>query len=247
MTTPHFITSLHHPYVKHLVKLQKDNSYRQACQTIILEGAKPIKEVMPFVKALIYTSAYLPHLTMHAREEWHVTEEIVKKITTTVTPEGLLAEVHMPRFSSLEQASHLLALDGVSDPGNLGTLMRTALALGWDGLFLLPGCCDPYNEKVLRAARGAHFKLAMRKGSLEELNRLVQKNQIQKLAADLEGRSPSQIPPAKKRLLMLGNEGRGLSGEALAGSLPVTIPMPGEMESLNVAVSGGILLYLLKT
>ena len=246
MTAPHFITSLQHPYVKHLVRLREDSSYRFRERAFLLEGIKAIQEAASSIKRLAYTSAYLPFLKLQAKEEWHVTEEIMKKVCSTVTPEGVVAEMYMPPFSELNKASSILALDGVSDPGNLGTLMRTALALGWEGIFLLPNCCDPYNEKVLRAARGAHFKIPMQKGTFEELRQLAEEGDFQPLVASLQGISPDKIPSSGKKILVLGNEARGPSQKIQGYCSPVAIPMPGEMESLNVAVAGGILLYLLK-
>lgn len=245
MTAPHFITSLQHPYVKHLVKLRDDSSYRFRERAFLLEGIKAIQEAAPFIKSLAYTSAYLPFLKLQAKEEWHVTEEIMKKVCSTVAPEGVVAEMYMPPFSALNKASSILALDGVSDPGNLGTLMRTALGLGWDGIFLLPNCCDPYNEKVLRAARGAHFKIPIKKGTFEELRQICEEGDFQPLVASLRGMAPDEIPLTRKKILVLGNEAHGASQKIQAYCSPVTIPMPGEMESLNVAVAGGILLYLL--
>lgn len=246
MTDPHFITSLQHPFVKHLVKLRQESRYRYEQKALILEGSKPIQEVLPFVKKLIYTSAYAPYLEFHAPEEWHVTESIMKKVSGNSTPEGVIAEVQMPPFASLKQARSILALDGISDPGNLGTLMRTALALGWDGLYLLPTSCDPYNEKVLRSARGAHFKIPLRRGNINELRQLAQQGNFQTLVADIKGETPEKMRSGSRKILVLGNEAHGPSPDLLEFGSPITIPMPGEMESLNVAVAGGILLYLLK-
>lgn len=246
MTVPRTITSLQHPLVKHLVKLRQDSKYRYESQSLLLEGTKPIQEVANSVKKLIYTEAYAPFIALKAPEEWMVTEAIMEKISGLSSPEGMLAEVQMPPFSSLVQSKMILALDGINDPGNLGTLMRTALAFGWDGLFLLPTSCDPYNEKVLRSARGAHFKLSMRKGTAQELKELAQAENMAAFVADLKGFEPEKIPSANKKILVLGNEAHGASQEIKEFCSSVTLPMVGEMESLNVAVAGGILLYLLK-
>lgn len=246
MTVRHEITSLQHPLVKHLVKLRQESAYRYAQRSLLVEGSKPIQEIAPFIQKLIYTSSHAPLLKTKACEEWIVTDAMMQKISGMTNPEGVVAEARMPSFSSLEEAHSILALDGINDPGNLGTLMRTALALGWDGIYLLPTSCDPYNEKVLRAARGAHFKLALRQGTAEELKQLAQQQTFQCLVADLQGQPPEAFSAHLKTILVLGNEAHGASAAVQEFCVPVTISMKGEMESLNVAVAGGILLYLLK-
>jgi RNA methyltransferase, TrmH family len=246
MTEHRFISSLQHPLVKHLVRLRVDSAYRQEHQAIVLEGLKPIQEISAHMNKLLYTPAYSSMALSFSGEKWEVTESIVQKISGMTSPEGLIAEVRMPPFVSLENANHVLAFDGISDPGNVGTLLRTALALGWETVYFLPGCCDPFNEKVLRAARGAHFKLALAKGSPDQLHRWVEAKEVQSLVADLRGKRAEDIARASHRLLVLGNEAHGASDEIRQFCESVTIPMPGETESLNVAVAGGILLYLLK-
>lgn len=240
------VTSLQHPLVKHFVKVRTDKAYRDQCQTVILEGLKVIQELSSEVLKVFYTSEYASFIPSCAGEKFLVTEAILNKISGMRSPEGIVAEVQMPTFSQLDVAKKVLALDGMSDPGNMGTLLRTALALGWDTLFFLPGTCDPFNEKVLRSARGAHFKLNLVKGTGEELRDWVKKNKIQSWVADLKGIAPEEISPASKRLLVLGNEAHGPSEVIHQFCQSVTIQMTGEMESLNVAVAGAILLYLLK-
>lgn len=241
-----FITSLQHPLVKHLVKLRQDSGYRYEQNSLVLEGSKPIREVIGQAKKLIYSQSFIPFGGSNA-EEWIVTDAILQKISGLSNPEGVIAEVEMPMMSPLEDCHRLLVLDGISDPGNMGTLLRTALAFGWDGVFVLPHSCDLFNEKVLRAARGAHFKLPFKMGTAKELQALLEGQGFQPLLADLQGQHPENIPSAAKRALVMGNEAHGACEEVRQFSLPVAIPMPGQMESLNVAVAGGILLYLLKT
>lgn len=245
MTEPRSITSLQHPLVKHLVKLRTDSEERYAHQALVLEGVKPIREVSSLITKLLYTPAYAAVAHSIPGEKWQVTEAILHKISGMSSPEGIVAEIRMPPFVSLDKAQRVLALDGVSDPGNMGTLLRTALALGWEAVYFLPNSCDPFNEKALRAARGAHFKLTLAKGTAEQLQQWVQTNEVQALVADLAGKAPEEVASVSPRLLVLGNEGHGASAAVRGFCQPVTIPMPGEMESLNVAVAGGILLYIL--
>ncbi|KAJ0040535.1 hypothetical protein Pint_27723 [Pistacia integerrima] len=155
-------------------------------------------------------------------------------------------------------SSHrILVLDGIQDPGNLGTLLRSAMAFKWGGVFLLPGCCDPFNEKALRASRGACFQLPMVSGSWYHLEALKDVFQMKLLAGHPESNdedrrvarlsqefvdSLADVPVC----LVLGSEGNGLSDKSQRVCELVSIPMPGEFESLNVSVAGGIFLYMLQ-
>jgi len=162
----------------------------------------------------------------------------------------------------------LLALDGVQDPGNVGTLIRTALALGWDGLYCLPGTADPWGDKSVRAARGAAWRLPVRGNksgsSWGELLEVAKGAGLDFLVAEPreeeeEEEEESGRAPSSRRgvCLVLGSEGSGLSAEGraalaslkndsfLAGVSAVSIPMAGEMESLNVATAGAVLMFAL--
>ncbi|MFI0435374.1 MAG: TrmH family RNA methyltransferase [Parachlamydiaceae bacterium] len=240
------ISSLQHPLVKHFVKLRTDSAYRQEHQRVVLDGMKPIQEVKCHVEKLLYTPSYSSIALQFPGEKWEISEGILKKISGMISPEGIIAQVPIPSFVPLDMFRYVLALDGINDPGNMGTLLRTALALGWDAVYFLPGSCDPFNEKVMRAARGAHFKLSLAKGSAEQLKEWAVLHQVQSIVADIAGISPEMVEDAPRRLLVLGNEAHGASSVIRRFSQPVTIAMPGEMESLNVGVAGGILLYLLK-
>ena len=239
------ISSSQHPLIKHLVKLRQDSAYRTLQQTTLLEGSKSIREVLSHVIRIFYTAEWEGVFSEQGRESWCVTDIVMHKLSNLLSPEGVVAEVRLPSFQTLEAYNRILVLDGVADPGNVGTLLRTALAFDWGGAYFLPGCCDPFNDKALRAAKGAQFKLPLAKGTVEEMFAFGQKNHYQMAVADIQGMPASEVPQASKRLLVLGNEARGPSQLLQAQGLKVTLPMPGPMESLNVAVAGGILLYLL--
>jgi RNA methyltransferase, TrmH family len=240
-----WISSLQNPLVKHLIKLRNDAAYRYEQQSLVIEGIKPVQEVAPFIKKLIYAeNSSFPSLNIG--EEWTVSDAVFNKISGMSSPEGVLAEVKMPSFSALKGLKFIVALDGINDPGNLGTLLRTALALGWEGAFILPNSCDLFNEKALRSARGAHFRLPLLKGTAQDLKQLINDNGLKAVVGDLRGCPPDQLSTNQGKLLVLGNEAHGASEEIKAFCTKVTIPMPGEMESLNVAVAGGILMYILR-
>jgi TrmH family RNA methyltransferase len=136
-------------------------------------------------------------------------------------------------------------LDGISDPGNLGNLLRTALALGWEGVYLTENTCDPFHEKALRAAKGATFCLALQEGTWEEFLS-ISKN-YHTFLADMNG-SPLQDKPLASPpiALILSKESCGARMEAKKRFQTISIPMQKAMESLNVASAGAILLYGLK-
>lgn len=235
------ITSTSNDYIKHLAKLRNSSSYRKVKKKVLIEGKHIIQE-HPKLCTLIVKENTTTSLS--ADEIIYVNDAVLKKISGVENPEGYLAEVDMPEESPLTNCKKLLVLDAVSDPGNLGTLFRTACAFGWSGIFLLPGCCDPYNDKALRAAKGATFKIPFRSGSFEELKALAISSKLIPLCADLEGDAP-EIYSNQPLLLTIGNESLGLSQKVKTFCKPVTLAMH-EMESLNASIAGAILLYILK-
>lgn len=243
------ITSLQNPLIKHLVKLRQNRSYREDNRTVVVEGIKLVNELSEKQMArvvLAYDVTFVPKKWKNV-EIIEVSEGVMQKVSGMVHPEGLLAEIEMPASSDLMGLNFIIAFDGISDPGNMGNLLRTALALGWEGAFLLEGCCDPYNEKVVRAARGANFKLPLHEGSWEGLKQLIEKNALTSFVADLEGISPNELAPQSKALLVLGNEAHGPSEQANTICQKITIPISSQMESLNVASAGAILMYLIRS
>ncbi len=242
------ITSLQHPLVKHLVKLRERRDYRQECGTALISGDKLIRELaarFPF-KTVFMQKGFEPGFALRAESSFEVTAEILKKVTGLKSPEALAVEIELPPQADLRQVEYLLILDGVSDPGNLGTLLRTALALGWQGVLLTPQSTDPFNERALRAAKGATFKLPIQVASWEEVEALLQCKQWNFLAADSRGDDLKSVQADSPVALALGNEAQGLSPLTRRLARCVAIPMASAMESLNVAVAGAILMHAFK-
>jgi TrmH family RNA methyltransferase len=242
------ITSVQHELVKHLVKLRQNHDYRIDHQSLVIDGIKPVTEIGRSLKPKVlvaWDETLLPE-GMEADDVIIVNESVMKKISGMSTPEGLLAEIPMPKPASFKGKHYIVALDGVSDPGNVGTILRTALALGWEGVFLLDESCDPFNEKALRAARGATFRLPLAWGNWEMLKKIIEENKLDPIVADLEGIKLEDVKLKNGVCLVLNNEAQGASKLARKLCQPVTIAMAGDMESLNVAVAGGILMHALK-
>lgn len=242
------ISSAQHPLVKHFVKLRHNRSYREDKGSVLIEGEKIIKEVCTQHEAKVFLATHeeLVPKGVLFQDLIIINESIAKKISGLTFHEGIFAEIPMPESPTLKNINWLLVCDGISDPGNLGALLRSGLALGWDAAFILDNCCDPYNDKALRSAKGATFRLPLTFGSWNELQEIAKTNKLKPLVADMEGIPVSQIKEKEGFLLLLSNESHGISESAKEFCTKVTIPMLGEMESLNVAVAGGILMFALR-
>ncbi len=176
------------------------------------------------------------------------TDAELRDLADTTTTQGVLVVARAPkaRLDALQPARPgvVLVLDGVQDPGNLGTLARSAAAFGCDAVVCLPGTVDPWNPKVVRASAGAVFRLPVVQAGLEQLDDWLRDHGVILVAADAGGDAVGDESLPERVALVLGNEGAGLS-EAVASrcARTVSIPMRGGTESLNVAVAGAILLY----
>lgn len=231
------ITSLQHPLVKHWIQLREERVYREETQRVLITGEKMIRELSP--RVLISLE---PVPDSDVSEQVVVTEAILKKITGLECPDGFAAEVVLPPPQDLSSKQFLVILDQISDPGNLGTLIRTALAFQWGGVVVTPGTVDLFNDKALRAARGATFRLPYARQTTDELSRW----KTHFFCADLEGRALPQSAFRPPVALILSNEARGAGSWSNPIAQKITIPMGPAVESLNVATSGAILLYAMR-
>lgn len=162
----------------------------------------------------------------------------------TVTPQGILAMADIPAWSLADAAGPRLAvLDAVQDPGNVGTLIRTAEALGAGGVALLPGTADPWAAKTVRAASGSSFRLPVVEVTLAELKDWCATHDASLLASAVGGEPADRGSAHGSVALVLGNEGAGVSETVLdAADGVVGIPLLGSTDSLNVAIAGAILM-----
>jgi TrmH family RNA methyltransferase len=169
----------------------------------------------------------------------------------TESPQGVLAIAEVPEHALADfepgESLRLLVLDAVQDPGNVGTIIRTAAALGVTATFSLPGTVDLWNAKVVRSAMGAHFHHPCLTGTWDDLNAFRKTRSIKMWAADAAGSPLGSVAAPPRLALVVGNEGAGLSSQAReqADHL-VALPIASTVESLNVAVATGILLYELR-
>jgi len=238
------ISSLTHVFVKYLVNLRKDRKFRREEKKALVTGENLIFELLEkkgTVETLIVKEGFShpPY-----SDTIYVSESIMKKITGLETPGPLASVVNMPPPADLSRVSFLLVLDGVSDPGNLGTLLRTAAALGWGGVYLTENTCDPFNEKAIRAAKGSCFTLPIEEGSWKDFT--ARAKGFTTFVADMEGVSFKTVSPDEKVALVLSRESKGARKEAKDLFTSIKIPMIQGAESLNVSAAGAILLSSLR-
>ena len=229
------LTSLQNPKVKHLQKLLTDRAYRYERQEFIAEGPR-ILDFVKNVKEIYYTDEN----PLSQIPGYKITPLVLNKISGTETPQGVVALCNMDLRTILPKQGSYVYLDGIQDPGNAGTIIRTAAAFGLDGVIFGKGSVDPYSPKVVRSSMGAIFQIGIYQIKLDQLaGHLV-------LAADLAG-EPVTKSLGQDFILIIGSEGKGLSPEIKQkATKTLTIPVSQKVESLNAAVSAGILLYILK-
>lgn len=239
------IESTHHPLIQHLVALKQDKRYRDQKRTFLYDATVLVDELPaePVVR-LIYTQDQAAQVAQLPGDRLCVSSRVMRRLSSVGLDHGILAECLQTAWKPFPQGCHILVVDQIQDPGNLGNLMRSALAFGWNDLVLMEGGCDPYNDKVVRAARGAHFVLSFSTLAEQELISWLQSQQIALMVGCMDGESAQQVRPTEKCALALGHEGRGVSSGLLAAGQRVSVPMRQGCESLNVAVAGGILMYL---
>jgi RNA methyltransferase, TrmH family len=233
------ITSLQHPLVKKMVKLRESRQFRELEQTAVVTSLAVILELAPHckIKTLISTRPY----PIDAEHKETGSEAVLQKIVGHASPDLVAAEIYLPPPSDLKTSQFTVVLDGLGDPGNVGTVFRSALALGWDGIFVIKNTADPYNDKALRASKGAPFLIPWREGSWSDFKSWAgSKRQI--VVADMQGIPLKKMQFIKPVVLVMGHETQGPSQEAKALGTAVTIPMH-TMESLNVASAASIFLY----
>ncbi len=177
---------------------------------------------------------------------YEVSDRVLALVSDTVTPQGALAVVDMPEplLERARQAALLLVLDRISDPGNIGTILRTAEATAVEAVLLLEGCADPYSPKVVRSAMGAHFGLAVFPSlSWEDVSQLVTGKRT--FLADAQGEHlPWELDWTQPLALIVGNEAHGAGPEARAmAQETVRLPMARAVESLNAAIATAALLF----
>ena len=246
------ITSLRNPLVKQLRQLHVARGRREV-GVLLLEGTHLLEEALHHglsLQQLVFTQhwaenhpALLAQVPLCLRQP--VSDDVLVAMATTVHPDGVVATVMPPQLPWPQEPQFLLALDHIQDPGNLGALLRTALAAGVDGVALAQSA-DPWQPKVLRAAAGASFTLPIRQvTSVETVLEEAQGQGLRTMATCVVGGLPyTKLDWSLPSLLVLGNEGSGLPTVIVNRcQVAVSIPHSDAVNSLNVAVAGALLLF----
>jgi len=183
---------------------------------------------------------------------FEITTDIAKKLSDLVTPQGVFAEVSLPTATREPRFIHdgaWLFLDAIQDPGNIGTMVRTADAAGFAGVVFGNGSVDPYSPKALRAMQGSQFHMTLTKGDLQDWTAAFTQNDINVYGTQLDPEAADlfTIPAQSQFALIMGNEGQGMAADlAKMTTKNLYIPLTGDAESLNVAVAAGIAMFALK-
>ncbi|QKS72004.1 RNA methyltransferase [Paenalkalicoccus suaedae] len=247
-----YISSVQNPRVKAWKKLHKKKE-RDRSGLFIIEGRHLVEEAL---KAGLNVKDLIIEEGVELSKEWdvcdvlrvEVPERVMKEICETETPQGIAAICELPdRQNILFEKGKFLLIDNVQDPGNIGTMVRTADAAGLDGIILGEGCADPFSGKVLRATQGSLFHISVQKMDLHEAIERCKENGVPVFGTSLHGSTFNAIAPQENFALLLGNEGSGVDPTLLKQTdQNLYIPIHGEAESLNVGVAAGILMYHLR-
>ncbi|GKV68936.1 putative tRNA/rRNA methyltransferase YsgA [Sporosarcina sp. NCCP-2716] len=246
------IESVQNALVKHWKKLITTRKERDRSEEFIVEGFHLVEEAMKQEGAVLHVMVRedleLPAgLDLSSVQHIEITKAVAAEISETEHPQGIFAHCRQPIPSEEEYAGwkRLLLIDAVQDPGNIGTMIRTADAAGMDAVILGKGCADPFNPKTVRSAQGSHFHIPVVRGDLTEWIGRAKGNGVQVIGTGLDqAKEHYDVQASDAFALLVGNEGAGVAADYLsAADTVVKIPLYGQAESLNVAVATGILLY----
>lgn len=240
------ITSSQNPLLRHIRKLQSSRAYREEQREFVADGFKLLNEAIkwyPKIKTVIVSETQtLPAVPEGARCV-QIPDSLMQSLSDMKTPQGVIFTCELPVQEDAQVTAGMLLLDRIQDPGNLGTILRTADAFGIP-VALTNGCADPYSGKTLRASMGAVFRTAPKQIALERV-----------LASGVPVAATALTPQAadiravdlKAYLVVIGSEGQGVCPELLTASdKQIIIPMQPRCESLNAAVAAAIVMWQMK-
>lgn len=251
-----YIQSKDNKTIKHIISLQQ-RKYRQKFGEYTVEGIRAVTDIgkKDFLRSILIRESKRSELEPLVQKGFTVSsvyvvqDPIFDKIEHSVNGQGILGiakkcvnDLH----SFIVENGLYIALDGVQDPGNLGTIIRTAVAAGAKGIFLLKGTVDPYNEKCVRSTMSALCNIPIFEDvTLSEFYDFIKDNTIKTYVTSLENAKPYHtISYPKRTMIILGNEGNGVSREIIEMcDQAITIPMYGDIESLNVSIAAALCMY----
>lgn len=246
------ITSTSNETIKYFISLN-DKKTRMNAKRFIVEGYHLVNEASKtnLLEAIISTDEKELKKINNVKR-YLVNDAIINKIATTKNPQNILGIVKMLDHNITNllpiikgNKTKLIMLDDVNDPGNLGTIIRTAAGLGYDGIIMSPNTVDLYNEKVIRSTQGVMFKIPIIKANLQEVIKMLKKEKVFCIGTALtNAKDVKHITKKDKFAICLGNEAKGISKEVLDNmDENVKIAMKNDVESLNVSIAAGIIMY----
>jgi TrmH family RNA methyltransferase len=244
------LTSKNNPLIKETAAL-KEKKARKETGLFLVEGKKMAKECVG--SGFEIERVFLAESAQDQLPEWEdfkekiviVSNDIFRFLSDEKTPQGVLCRVKIPNASLQAPTGCALLLDGVADPANIGAILRTANAAGYKEIYCTEGCADPYAPKSVRASMSGIFFTKIYFGKREEILSILKGFPL--FVADMGGQNAFSFTPPKQFVLAIGNEANGISQTVEKNATAtLKIPMAQTQESLNAAVSAGILMYLLK-
>lgn len=242
------ITSAKNPLMRHIRKLQTSRSYREQTGEFVADGFKLLGEACkwygPFLQTVVAAEgAELPDLPEQTRLV-EVPETLMESLSTMKTPQGVVFTCRLPKREALQVKKGMLLLDRIQDPGNLGTILRTADAFHIPVL-LTNGCADPFGEKTVRASMGAVLRSPPQSAPMEDILKRCKEEQIPLAATALSHQAVDlRQLDLKQYLVVIGSEGQGICPELLERSdRQIIIPMEARCESLNAAIAAAIVMW----
>lgn len=248
--TVEYITSAQNPLIRHMRKLSGSRSYRRESGEFICEGWKLLEEAMkwlPLIKTVIYAKGRTcPSMPPHTRVV-EVPESLLQGLSSMKSPQGVIFSCELPLDQGLELRPGMLLLDGIQDPGNMGTILRTADAFHIP-VILTNDCADPYSDKTIRASMGAVFRTVPCSIAMEDLLLQCKRQGIPLAATALTDTAVDlRTVDLQNYITVIGSEGQGICPRLLAESQQqVIIPMEARCESLNAAIAAAIVMWQMK-
>lgn len=242
------ITSANNPYIKDLYKL-KEKKYRNLNKRFIIEGFHLVKEA--YLKGVLKEVLFvyendIKDINSSNINFIKVSIDVINKLSETTNPQSIMGICEIKDVSiDYQKYNKLLILDGVNDPGNLGTLIRTALGFNIDLIVCSLDTVDIYNSKSIRATQGALFALPIVYRDLNKELDIIKENNIKIVGSSLESKtSLSEIKKIDRYAIVLGNEAKGVKESTLEKTdINIIINTNSKLESLNVSVAGAIIMY----
>jgi RNA methyltransferase, TrmH family len=252
------ITSIKNAKIKLVRELIGSKKHREKTHSLVIEGVRLVEESLA-ANAHVLSCLFSAHISERGRniveqlqslsiETDEVSEDLMDRLSDTKTSQGILLISSYPKVPLKPMIDFVIVLDKIRDPGNMGTILRSATALGIGAVFLTPGTTDPYAPKVMRAAMGAHFRLPIRTMSPREINSFCKEEnglELSILLSDAGCKNTSwEVDLTKPVCILIGSEGDGVSAEMREITDGcISIPMGPDMESFNAAISASILMY----